>query len=295
MPAPRLLRLRGIQPGQGRDYPLSRIVYPPDEFGPENIGRTTGWDWRQTDQPALPPVQGRELGPENVGRTTGRDWLEADQPPLPPVSPPPSAGIGSDVRFPLAPWTTNMPPTGFASGGGGIGGDWRFPEQQVDERLLPASAPADTSLPPSRPTGGGGGAARGGAGGGGAGGGGQGRTPAPAAPPVNPGTLVQYDVPGSGYRQGQGPIYTAANFGGSGGGGLLGGLGRLLSGAVGAPAAATPAATSAGRTALRAPSNDDWTFDAQGNPIPTFPNTNMTTDELSRAINKPGWLRRLGG
>ena len=49
-----------------------------------------------------------------------------------------SSGIGSDANIPLTGWTTNAPPTGFASGGGGIGGDWRFPSQNADPRTLPA-------------------------------------------------------------------------------------------------------------------------------------------------------------
>jgi hypothetical protein len=84
------------------------------------------------------------------------------------------------------------------------------------------------------------------------------------------------------------PIYTALNVGslfgwGGGGGGAQ-------------PAAAPAAQPSApvGRTSLRPPSNDDWTFDENGNPIMTTPNTNLTTSELSQAVNKPGWYRRLG-
>jgi hypothetical protein len=49
-------------------------------------------------------------------------------------------GIGSDARFPLTGWTTSAPPTGFASGGGGIGGDWWFPSQNADLRTLPVPA-----------------------------------------------------------------------------------------------------------------------------------------------------------
>lgn len=53
-----------------------------EEGGPETVGKTTGRDWRETDQPTLPPVQGRERGPELAGQ---RGWTPGDQPVLPPV------------------------------------------------------------------------------------------------------------------------------------------------------------------------------------------------------------------
>jgi hypothetical protein len=52
---------------------------------------------------------------------------------------PTGGGIGSDVRYPLTPWTD---PMRNAPTSGGIGGDWRFTSQQVDPRLLPAPAVA---------------------------------------------------------------------------------------------------------------------------------------------------------
>jgi hypothetical protein len=56
-------------------------------------------------------------------------------------------GIGSDVGMPLTGWTTNMP---SFTPGGAIGGDWRFPSQIADPRLLPAPAPAPAMRHPMR-------------------------------------------------------------------------------------------------------------------------------------------------
>ena len=171
-----------------------------------------------------------------------------------------------------------MPSTTFNPGGGGIGGDWRFPAQQVDERLLPAPSLA-TVL--SKAVGGGGRGGGGGGGGAGASRPGASQAQQPAAP-FNP--FVQVTAPNSDPTGRYRPQLSALDLSG-----LFGGGGR------GAPAPSAPAPTSApaGRAALRAPPGNDWTFDAEGNPVPTFP-TSMSPDELSRAISKPGWYRRLG-
>jgi hypothetical protein len=83
------------------------------------------------------------------------------------------------------------------------------------------------------------------------------------------------------------PIYTALNVGS-----LFGGGGAPVAQPAVAPASQPSAPV--GRTSLRAPSNEDWTFDANGSPIMAFPNTNLTPDQLSQAVSKPGWYRRLG-
>jgi hypothetical protein len=93
----------------------------------------------------------------------------------------------------------------------------------------------------------------------------------PAGPPSNPNFSLLSNTVGPTHPT---QYYTAANLGGSGGGGLLGGLGQMLSGAVSAPAAAAPAAQPAGfqypspqdlnlAGAAQAPNVDDYDFGSQ--------------------------------
>ena len=79
---------------------------------------------------------------------------------------PNNPNVGADINAPLTGWTSPMPSTTFAPNGG-IGGDWRFPSENVDPRLMPtgpgimtprvlrnpAPAPslANAPLPPVRP------------------------------------------------------------------------------------------------------------------------------------------------
>ena len=85
------------------------------------------------------------------------------------------------------------------------------------------------------------------------------------------------------------PIYTALNVGS-----LFGGGGAPAPQPAAQSVAGSPA-TAGGRTALRPPSNSgDWTYDEEGNLVPVYPNVNQTSGEVSQAVSKPGWFRRLG-
>jgi hypothetical protein len=82
------------------------------------------------------PLGAAPAAPQDVVLGANRDPARA----MPAPFPPPGADVsgqrrGAEITAPLAPWDNHMP--GPNSGPGGIGGDFRYPTQQVDERLLP--------------------------------------------------------------------------------------------------------------------------------------------------------------
>ena len=123
------LRARGSKPAPGFPYgPSDARPAPPFPYGPSNVRPAPGF-----------PMARAMRGPHR--RSHGPSDTSLD-------------GRGAEITTPLAPWDTHMP--GPNSGPGGIGGDYRYPTQQVDERLLPAgpvvaAAPA-TPLSPARPS-----------------------------------------------------------------------------------------------------------------------------------------------
>jgi hypothetical protein len=198
---------------------------------------------------------------------------------------------GAEITTPLAPWDNAMP--GPNSGPGGIGGDFRYPTQQVDERLLPAPAAA----PAGRP-------------------GGLGTVlsravvpaasrAAPAATAAAPAAAPQSSLFTGIDRQNSGP-----NDRFRGGGtaldlsGLLGGLfgGR---GAAPSPAPPPPPARGAAAPAAGPGGGVDMTgiaFDQNGNPtwngidagVLTVPGRQQQDPtQLAGAVGKPGWWKAL--
>jgi hypothetical protein len=175
-------------------------------------------------------------------------------------------GIGGEVNRPLTGWSSTAPSNTFAPNGG-IGGDWRYPSQNVDPRLLPAAAgaaPAGTARPAGTAT----------------------ATPAaprsvaptpvvtPGAPnlgyyPPNPrfGTM-QSQVPSGRGPLGNNPIYTTMN--------LFGGGQRPAA----APAAAAPAVASNAAVANA--------------PLPPVMPPDIQNQRLASAVSQPNWWQNLG-
>ena len=197
---------------------------------------------------------------------------------------------GAEINVPLAPWDNAMP--GPNSGPGGIGGDFRYPTQQVDERLLPAgaavAAPA-APLPPPRPSGLGGVLSSAVAPAGRA-------APAAAAPAAQPQSSMFTSID----RQNSGPNDrfrgggTALNLSGLLGG-LFGGGGPAPQ-----PTPPPPPAPSAGPRGPARPDMSGISFDAEGNPsydglgagVLSAPGLQQDPN-LAGTVAKPNWWKPL--
>jgi len=196
---------------------------------------------------------------------------------------------GAEITTPLAPWDNAMP--GTNSGPGGIGGDYRYPTQQVDERLLPVSAVTPASS------------------------GGLGTVlskavaPTPvvasraapvvatpiAPPPASSAMFTTIDRPNSSptdrFRGGG----TALNLSG-----LFGGAAPTPQPAAQVAAAGSANGAPAGSQGARgrqAPDMTGITFDANGNPIPDFPVSSglqsQNPDQLGGTVGRAGWWKSL--